>query len=314
VTETEDALDALKEMDEHVQARRNAEAVAAAEQVVRLAREIDNPRVKRILLATATSTWLTSKAAVDPGDTDLMPRCDRAFERFSKASFEQAPTTAIIALGVKIQLLLQSRPPREAEQVSGDLAAFYPTRPAGAKSAQQAGEVVKIACDMIAMRAPVPGAELARSVVERLADSPTPEEALLAATAQAWVVVASIYIGEPVPGIPVVQNAVELRSLLDADDPPGLALGGKDTDRLIAMGDPAIEAVDTLVQRMRKARPDWDHPRIVLSTAKIAALQELGRRDECRAAVQAFVAEFSDTHDWRVDGVAQWYQRELQQP
>lgn len=143
--------------------------------------------------------------------------------------------------------------------MSGDLAAFYSARPAGARLAEQGAEVVRIAYNMLVLKAPVPAGGLARTVVERLAGSATPEEALLAATAQAWVVIASIY-GEPIPGIPVVRNPEELRSLLDADDPPGLAQGGTDTDRLIAMGDTAIEAVETLMQRLRQYGPDLGSP------------------------------------------------------
>ena len=314
MSDVDDAVDALREMGEHAQAGRNAEAVAAAEEVLQLARKVDNPRAKGLLVASATSTWLTSKAVLDPSDSDLLSRCDRIFERFSEFSFEGAATTAIIALGVKIQLLLQARQPKEAEQISGDLATFYSARPAGPKLAEEGAEVVRIASNMVAMRAPTPAVSLARTVVDQLAGGATREEALLAATAQAWVVIAAMFTGEPVPGIPAAQNAEELRSLLDSDDLPGLAQGGKDTDRLIAMGDTAIEAGEALRERLRQYGPEWDRARIMLSTIKIATLQELGRRDEFRAAEQAFVDEFLDSDDWCVDGVAQWYQHDLQQP
>jgi hypothetical protein len=68
------------------------------------------------------------------------------------------------------------------------------------------------------------------------------------------------------------------------------------------------------MQRLREHGPQWDGARIMLSMITIAVYNDTGRRDEFRAAEQAFIDEFQGHHDWRVDEVAHYYQRNLQQP
>jgi hypothetical protein len=88
----EDALDALKEMGRHQAAGDHAGAVSAAEQLLRLVDELGDSRGREILRSTAASTWLTSKAVLDPGDVALPARCDDFYERFSALTFEGAAT------------------------------------------------------------------------------------------------------------------------------------------------------------------------------------------------------------------------------
>jgi hypothetical protein len=300
-------------MARQLEARELAGALASAREVLRRVREAENPQAAQILLASATATWLTSRATLNPDDETLPAVCDDLFERSeglsARGSVHAAPT-AIIALGVKIQLLLGARQVDEAKQVAERLAAFYCGRPVSDKSADEASEVIRIVSNMVSMGAPVPAAELARKVVNRLTDAAIPEGALLAATAQCWVVIAALYTAEPEPGVPVPHDAEELRSLLAADDLPGLAAAGKDTRRLIAMGDDAIQAGEMITPLLRDHGPQWDRARMTLSMIKIAALDELGRQDEVRAAERAFIAEFSNSGDWRVDGVVEYYKRD----
>jgi hypothetical protein len=239
VSATEDAVDAHKELGRDQAAGEHAGVVSTAERLLRLAREVDGSRRREILLTTATSAWLTSKAVLHPDDVALRSKCDDIFERFSTFTFEGAPTTAIIALGVKIQLLLRAREVEQATRIAEQLATFYRSRPPDGKLIEDQ-EIIRIASNMVAMRAPAAAAELLRTVVDHLADAAKPEASVLAATAQSWVVVALLFSGEAALDAPVPQNSEELRGLLDADDPPGLERASKDTDKLIAMGDDAV--------------------------------------------------------------------------
>jgi hypothetical protein len=308
----EDALDALKEMGRHQAAGDHAGAVSAAEQLLRLVDELGDSRGREILRSTAASTWLTSKAVLDPGDVALPARCDDFYERFSALTFEGAATTAIVALGVKIQLLLRARQVEQATHVAEQLATFYRSRPPVGKLIEDQ-EIVRIASNMVAMGAPAAAAELLRTVVDQLSDASEPEALLLAATAQSWVVVALLFSGQAALDAPVPQSSEELRSLLDADDSPGLDRASEDTNKLIAMGDDAVQAGETIMQRLRHYGSHRDGARIMLSMITIAVYDETGQRDEFRAAEQAFIDEFLGHHDWRVDEVAHYYQRNLQQ-
>ena len=314
VSEVDDATVVVTEMLQHADAQRHVEAVAAAEKALRLARELENPKLRGVLRAYATSTWLTSKAVLDPEDLSLTERCDRVYEMFGKSRIKQAPKTAIVALGVKIQLLLQARRPPEAERVSEELVSFYTGVPAGENLAEQSEEVVRIASNMIAMHSPAPAATLARTVVDRLAAGETVEERVVATTAQAWVVIA-VMAGEDKPALePSPKNAKELRSVLDADSVPGLEQAGAETDRLIAMGDAALRATESLIPRLKQYGPRWDHARMLLSMVRTATLDALGRHEQRRAEQQPFVDEFADRDDWRVGEFVRWTQRDRQRP
>jgi hypothetical protein len=313
VSEVDDATAVVTEMLQHADAQRHVEAVACAERALRLAREVENPKLRGVLRAYATSTGLTSKAVLFPEDLSLIEKCDRAYELFSTSRIKPAPKTAIIALGVKIQLLLRARRPSEAERVAEDLVSFYAGRPAGKKLAEQSAEVVRIASNMIAMHSPAPAVTLAQAVVDRLATGEASEEQVLAATAQAWIVIAAMAEeNRPALGIPSPNNAEELRSILNADSIPGVKEAGTSIGRLIAMGDAALQATESLVPRLKQHGPNWDHPRILLSMVRIATLDDLGRHEQRRAAQRSFADEFGDRDDWRVGEFVQWIQRDEQ--
>jgi hypothetical protein len=221
-----------------------------------------------------------------------------------------------VALGVKIALLLQSRKPAEAERVSEQLASFYADRPAGSTLAEQSAEVIRIASNMVAMRAPAPAASLARRVVDRFATIESSEEQRLAATAQAWIVIATMarddkfVLGFPAPP----GSADELRSILDADDRPGLERAGTETNKLIAMGDAAVQAIEAVLPRLKHHGLQWDNPRLLLSAVQLATLRELGRHEQYRAAERSLINEFDDSEDWRVGEFVRWLQRGLPKP
>ena len=307
----DDAVAELKVMGEHVQAGRHAEAAESAREVIQIARGVENKGAAVILVAAASGTWLTSRAVVDPSDEALPGRCDRVFDRFSKMNFGQAVIASIIALGVKIQVLLQAGQADQAEEAANQLIAFYSARPRDEKDSGGGAEAVRIASNMVAMAAPVSARRLAQAVVDRLSGSEIHEEAVLAASAQAWVIIATMASGEPVAGAPSADTPDELRALLDADDPPGIAAAGETTDKLINMGDAAIQAIDKLLPRLRGYGPHWDVARVMLSMLRIAAQHELGRTDDYRASERAFIDEFADQEDWRVTEVVAWYERDL---
>ena len=191
MTEVDDAVAVVTEMLEHADAQRPSDALASAERAIRLAREIENRAVGGILGAIATSTWLTSKAVLNPEDLSLIDECDGVFKLFSESGLDQGATTAIVALGVKIQLLLQARRPGRPSWCLSSWRPFTPTDQLGASLWSRAERSSGLLPTWSRCK-PAQAGALARRVVDRFATVESPEERVLAATAQAWVVIATM--------------------------------------------------------------------------------------------------------------------------
>lgn len=304
-----DARDVHRAMLRHAQAGEAAEALAASERYLALVRDLDDPELQS-LTAGATVTWLSLKAKLEPSG-ELLADCDEVFERFREDEAPEAAAVAVTALRVKIGLLLRSGRFEEAETVAVALASFYISTPESSNDMAVGNQLILAAYSLVAAQRPAAAIGVLRPVVDRLAGRHDARERRLGAVAQVWLLIATMYRGELMPGGEVPGDLAQLESL-SVETLRKMSPVVEEAEKLMSMGDDAVEAIDLVVRRLR-ARGQWDRAMLIALATKIETLRELDRLDDVRAAKQEFIDSFDGLDKWNVGLMVQEYKHDLEQ-
>jgi hypothetical protein len=129
------------------------------------------------------------------------------------------------------------------------------------------------------------------------------------AGAQVWVVIAVMYSGEINVGAEAPPDEETLRSM-SVDELRELSPIIAEAEKLQAMGQPAVAAIDAAVKQLQRSG-QWDRALLTILGLKIETLRELDQPDELRAALQQCIDTCSGIEKWNAPQLLDQFRRDL---
>lgn len=291
---------------EHFKAREFDAALSAADQVLALADGSNLDPELRALVAGASAMWLQLRVARG-ADDELLDAAGEMYARFAADDRPEALVAAATAAVIRIHLLIKSGQRGLAQQQASELEALYRARPTALNGRAIAGQMLQAVYFLLAAQRPESAALLARAVVDRFEGQP--DSARVAAAAQVWVVIAAMYRGETNVGAEVPPDEETLRSM-SVDELCELSPMIAEAERLQAMGQPAVAAIDAAVKQLQRSG-QWDRALLTILALKIETLRELDQPDELRAALQQCIDTCSGIEKWNAPQLLDQFRRDL---
>jgi hypothetical protein len=294
------------EMMSRFQARELPETVAAAERLLRVAEGRDLDPELRSLVIGASTMWLQLKAGLNSDGDELLVAAERMADEFASDPAPEAMVGAVTALCVEVHLLIKAGHKDQAEAQAGRLERVYRERPTLLNQQAIAGQLLMAAYFLLAAQMPRLALRLSRAVVDQVSDDS--QAARVAAIAQVWVVITTMYSGGLAPGVQVLDddalmsmNVAQLHEVA-----PVIA----EAERLQSMGPEAVNAIDTVVKRLQSSG-QWDRALVTILGVRVETVRELDQPDELRSALQQFIDTCAGIEKWHAPELIDEYRREL---